>query len=40
MDDRYRCKRPPGHQTDQIKTELPHDISSLKKQIHRPEKEY
>jgi hypothetical protein len=29
----------PQHQTDQIKRELPHGISSLK-QVQRPEKEY
>jgi hypothetical protein len=36
----YRCKRPPEHQTDQTKIELPHGILSLKQQIQRPEKEY
>jgi hypothetical protein len=36
----YRCKRPPEHQTDQTKIELPHGILSLKQQIQRPKKEY
>jgi chromosome segregation ATPase len=36
----YRCKRPPGHQTDQIKIELPHDISSLNQQVQKLRKEY
>jgi hypothetical protein len=36
----YRCKRPPEHQTDQTKIELPHGILSLKQQIQRLEKEY
>jgi hypothetical protein len=31
----YRCKRPPEHQTDQIKTELPYDVSSLKQQLQK-----
>jgi hypothetical protein len=26
----YRCKRPPEHQTDLTKEELPHSILSLK----------
>jgi hypothetical protein len=35
-----QMQRPPEHQTDQIKIELPHDISSLKQQVQRLEKEY
>jgi hypothetical protein len=35
-----RCKRPPGHQTDQIKIKLPHNISSLKQQVQKLWKEY
>jgi hypothetical protein len=31
----YRGKRPLGHQTDQIKIGLPHDISSLKQQVQK-----
>jgi chromosome segregation ATPase len=36
----YRCRSPPGHQTDQIKIELPHNISSLKQQVQKLGKEY
>jgi hypothetical protein len=36
----YTCKRPPEHQTDQTKIDLPRGILSLKQQIQRPEKEY
>jgi hypothetical protein len=36
----YRCKRPPEHQIDLTKIELPHDILSLKEQVQRLEKEY
>jgi hypothetical protein len=32
--------KPPGHQTDLTKIELPHDILSLKQQTQRLEKEY
>jgi hypothetical protein len=39
-DSPIRCKRPPEHQTDQIKIELPHDISSLKQQVQKLGKEY
>jgi hypothetical protein len=35
-----RCTRPPQHQTDQIKIDLPYGISSSKQQIQRPKKEY
>jgi hypothetical protein len=34
-----RCKTPPEHQTEQIKIELLHSISSLK-QVQKLEKEY
>jgi hypothetical protein len=33
-----RYRKPPEHQTDLIKIELPHDISSIKQQIQRLEK--
>jgi hypothetical protein len=33
-------RKPPGHQTDLIKMELPHDIASLKQQAKSIEKEY
>jgi hypothetical protein len=36
----FRYRKPPGHQTDLAKIELPHDILSLKQQAHRTEKEY
>jgi hypothetical protein len=35
-----RYRQPPGHQTDLTKIEQPHDISSLKQQAQRIEKEY
>jgi hypothetical protein len=35
-----RYRKPPGHQTDLTKIELPHDILSLKQQAQRIEKEY
>jgi hypothetical protein len=35
-----RDRKPPGHQTDLTKIELPHDILSLKQQAQRIEKEY
>jgi hypothetical protein len=36
----FRYRKPPGHQTDLTKTELPYDILSLKQQAQRIEKEY
>jgi hypothetical protein len=36
----YRCKRPPEHQTDLTKVELPYSILSLKQQVQRLKKEY
>jgi uncharacterized membrane protein YheB (UPF0754 family) len=36
----FKYRKPPGHQTDLAKIELPHDILSLKQQAHRTEKEY
>jgi hypothetical protein len=36
----FRDRKPPGHQTDLTKIELPHDILSLKQQAQRIEKEY
>jgi hypothetical protein len=33
-------RKPPGHQTDLTKIEVPHDILSLKQQAQRIEKEY
>jgi hypothetical protein len=33
-------RKPPGHQTDLTKIELPHNILSLKQQAQRAEKEY
>jgi hypothetical protein len=36
----FRYRKPPGHQTDLIKIELPHNILSLKQQAQRIEKEY
>jgi hypothetical protein len=35
-----RYKKPPGHQIDLTKIEIPHDILSLKQQAQRIEKEY
>jgi hypothetical protein len=35
-----RYRKPPGHQTDLTKIELPHDILSSKQQTERMEKEY
>jgi polyribonucleotide nucleotidyltransferase len=35
-----QSKRPPEHQTDQIKIELPHGISLLKQKVQKLEKEY
>jgi hypothetical protein len=35
-----QVRKPPGHQTDLTKTELPHDILSLKQQAQGIEKEY
>jgi hypothetical protein len=35
-----QVRKPPGHQTDLTKIELPHDILSLKQQAQRIEKEY
>jgi hypothetical protein len=35
-----QMQSPPGHQTDQIKIELPQDISSLKQQVQKLRKEY
>jgi hypothetical protein len=35
----FRYKKPPGHQTDLTKIELPHDILSLKQQAQRIEKD-
>jgi phosphatidate phosphatase PAH1 len=37
---RFRYRKPPEHQTDLTKTELLHDILSLKRQAQRLEKEY
>jgi oligoribonuclease NrnB/cAMP/cGMP phosphodiesterase (DHH superfamily) len=36
----FTYKKPPGHQIDFIKIELPHNILSLKQQGQRTEKEY
>jgi hypothetical protein len=36
----FRYRKPPGHQTDLAKIELSHDISSLKQQAQRTEKDY
>jgi hypothetical protein len=36
----YKCKRPPEHQTDKTKIDLPHGILSFKQQIQRPKKQY
>jgi hypothetical protein len=36
----FSYRKPPGHQIDLTKIELPHDISSLKQQAQRIEKEY
>jgi hypothetical protein len=36
----FRYRKPPEHQTNMIKIELPHDISSIKQQIQRLEKEH
>jgi hypothetical protein len=36
----FRYRKPPGHQTDLTKIELPHDILSLKQKTQRIEKEY
>jgi hypothetical protein len=36
----FRYRKPPRHQTDLTKIELPHDILSLKQQAQRMEKEY
>jgi hypothetical protein len=36
----YRYRKPPKHQRDLTKIELPHNILSLKKQVQRLEKEY
>jgi hypothetical protein len=33
-------RKPPGHQTNLTKIELPHNILSLKQQVQRLEKEY
>jgi hypothetical protein len=35
-----QMQRPRGHQTDQIKRKLHHDISSLKQQVQKLRKEY
>jgi hypothetical protein len=35
-----QVQEPPGHQMDFTKTELPHNILSLKQQAQRLEKEY
>jgi hypothetical protein len=36
----YRYRKPPEHQTDQTKIELPLNILSLKEQVQRLQKEY
>jgi hypothetical protein len=36
----FRYRKPPGHQTDLTKIELPHNILSLKQQAQRIWKEY
>jgi hypothetical protein len=36
----FRYRKPPGHQTDLTKIELPHNIVSLKQEAQRIEKEY
>jgi hypothetical protein len=36
----YLYKKPPEHQRDLTKIELPHDILSLKQQVQRLEKEH
>jgi hypothetical protein len=36
----FRYRKTPGHKTDLMKIELPHDIFSLKQQAQRIEKEY
>jgi hypothetical protein len=33
-------QRPPEHQTDQIKMDIPHNISSLKQQVQKLRKDY
>jgi hypothetical protein len=35
-----QCRKPPEHQTDLTKIELPHGIFSLKQQVQTLEKEY
>jgi hypothetical protein len=36
----FRYRKPPGHQTDMTKIELPHNILSLKQKAQTIEKEY
>jgi hypothetical protein len=36
----FRYRKPPRHQTDLTKIELPHGILSLNQQVQRLEKEY
>jgi hypothetical protein len=40
LTEKFSKEEPPGHQTDLTKTELPHDILSLKQQAQRIEEEY
>jgi hypothetical protein len=36
----FKYRKPPGHKTELTKTELPHNILSLKQQSQKIEKEY